>query len=87
MLPTGNALVCIMYILELWTHSGYIFESFNGEVLKMFHGTQCVPLQIMKQFIYRQVLPLLKNNALRNAVPGYIQLYNNLTGEKKAETV
>lgn len=49
----------------------------------MFHGTQCVPLQIMKQFTYRQVLPLLKNNALRNAVPRCIQLYNNLTGEKK----
>ncbi len=67
----------------LWAHSGYIFESFNGEILKMFHGTQCVPLQIMKQFTYRQVLPLLKNNALRNAVPRCIQLYNNLTGEKK----
>jgi len=67
----------------LWAHSGYIFESFNGEILKMFHGTQCVPLQIMKQFTYRQVLPLLKNNALRNAVPRCIQLYNNLTGGKK----
>ncbi|XP_040890672.1 uncharacterized protein LOC121189967 isoform X4 [Toxotes jaculatrix] len=67
----------------LWAHSGYIFESFNGEILKMFHGTQCVPLQIMKQFTYRQVLPLLKKNALTNAVPRCIQLYNNLTGEKK----
>lgn len=27
----------------LWAHSGYIFESFDGEILKMFHGTQCVP--------------------------------------------
>lgn len=36
----------------------------------------------MKQYTYRQVLPLLKNNALRNAVPRCIQLYN-LTGEKK----
>ena len=49
----------------------------------MFHSTQFVPLQIMKQFTYRQVLRLLKNNELRNAVPGCIQLYYNLTGEKK----
>ncbi|MEQ2309470.1 hypothetical protein AMECASPLE_039001 [Ameca splendens] len=49
----------------------------------MFHGTQCVPLQIMKQFAYRQVLPLLKNSVLKNALPGCIQLYNSLTGEKK----
>ena len=49
----------------------------------MFHGTHCVLLQIMKHFTYRQELPLLKNNALRNTVPGCIQLYNNLTGETK----
>lgn len=66
----------------LWAHSGYIFESYNGEILKMFHGTQCVPLQIMKQFTYRQVLPLLRNNALRNAVPECIQLFSKLTGKK-----
>nr|XP_033967044.1 uncharacterized protein LOC117467508 isoform X2 [Pseudochaenichthys georgianus] len=67
----------------LWAHSGYIFESFNGEILKLFHGTQCVPLQIMKEFTYRQVLPLLRNDALRNAVPACIQLYNHLTGQKR----
>ncbi|KAI7801395.1 hypothetical protein IRJ41_011007 [Triplophysa rosa] len=67
----------------LWAHSGYIFESFNGEILKMFHGTQCVPLQIMKQFTYRQILPLLRNDALRNAVPECIQLFSNLTGRKR----
>lgn len=66
-----------------WAHSGYTFESFNGEVLKMFHGTQYVPLQIMKQFTYRQVLPLLRNDALRNAVPECIQLFCNLTGQKR----
>ena len=49
----------------------------------MCHGTQCVPLQIMKEFTYRQVLPLLRNDALRNAVPECIQLYNHLTGQKR----
>ncbi|XDV26081.1 hypothetical protein PO909_029878, partial [Leuciscus waleckii] len=67
----------------LWAHSGYIFESFNGDILKMFHGTQCVPLQIMKQFTYRQILPLLRNDALKNAVPECIQLFSNLTGRKR----
>lgn len=42
-----------------------------------------VPLQIMKQFTYRQVLPLLRNDALRNAVPECIQLFSNLTGRKR----
>ncbi len=67
----------------LWAHSGYIFESFNGDILKMFHGTQCVPLQIMKQFTYRQILPLLRNDALKNAVPECIQLFSNLSGRKR----
>ncbi|KAL7866987.1 hypothetical protein AOLI_G00148010 [Acnodon oligacanthus] len=67
----------------MWAHSGYIFESFNEEILKMFHGTQCVPLQIMKEFTYRQVLPLLRNDALKNAVPECIQLYNHLNGQKR----
>lgn len=67
----------------LWAHSGYIFESFNGEILKMFHGTQYVPLQIMKRFTYRQILLLLRDNALRNAVPECIQLFSNLTDRKR----
>lgn len=67
----------------LWAHSGYISESYNGEILKMFHGTQCVPLQTMKQFTYRQVLPLLRNNALTNSVPECIQFFSQLTGKKR----
>lgn len=49
----------------------------------MFHGTQCVPLQTMKQFTYRQVLPLLRNNALTNSVPECIQFFSQLTGKKR----
>lgn len=58
-------------------------SSFAGLWQEMLHGTQCVPLQIMEQFTYRQMLPLLKNNTLRNPLPRCIQLYNNLTGENK----
>lgn len=59
------------------------FQSFNGEILKMFHGTQYIPLQIMKRSTYGQILPLLRNDALRNAVPECIQLFSNLTGRKR----
>lgn len=44
----------------------------------MFHDTQCVTLQIMKE-----VLRLLRNDALRNAVPECIRLYNHSTGRKR----
>lgn len=56
----------------------------------MFHGTQCVPLQIMKQFTFRQALPLLSKDTLKDATPQCIQLFNNLTCQqrlKQAERV
>ena len=31
----------------LWTHSCFPFESYNGNLLKLFHGTQNVQLQIV----------------------------------------
>ena len=31
----------------LWTHSCFPFESYNGNLLKLFHGTQNVELQIV----------------------------------------
>lgn len=34
-------------------------------------------------FLYRQILSLLMNDALRNALPECIRLYNNLTGKKR----
>lgn len=69
----------------LWAHSGYVFESFNGAILKMFHGTQCVPLQIMKQFTYIKALPLLGKELLKDASPECIGLFQNLTGHRRAK--
>ena len=43
----------------LWTHSCFPFESYNGNLLKLFHGTQNVELQIVSSAI-TQSLPSLK---------------------------
>ena len=43
----------------LWTHSCFPFESYNGNLLKLFHGTQNVALQIVSCAIM-QSLPSLK---------------------------
>ena len=33
----------------LWTHSTFPFESLNGELLKLFHGTQNILFQIVSK--------------------------------------
>jgi hypothetical protein len=34
----------------VWCYSAYIFEGYMQQILKMFHGTQAVPLQIANRF-------------------------------------
>ena len=45
----------------LWTHSCFPFENCNGEMLKLFHGTQNVPFQIASAILIMQHLPQLEN--------------------------
>ena len=41
----------------LWTHSAFMFESFNGALLKMIRGTQGVPIQILNKFYLTRAIP------------------------------
>lgn len=43
----------------LWTHSCFPFENFNGNLLKLFHGSQNVELQIVSAVAITQSLPVL----------------------------
>lgn len=60
----------------LWTHSCFPFESYNGNLLKLFHGTQNVDLQIVSAVAISQSLPGLK----LKLIPGSIEeeFFNSL---------
>ena len=60
----------------LWTHSCFPFESYNGNLLKHFHGTQNVELQIVSAVAITQSLPSLK----LKLIPGSIEeeFFNSL---------
>lgn len=57
---------CLLHLVEkvkdhgpLWTHSCFYYESFNGDLRHMFHGTQNVQMQIMHAVCLQQKLPEL----------------------------
>jgi len=60
----------------LWTHSCFPFESYNGNLLKLFHGTQNVELQIVSAVAITQSLPTLK----LKLIPGSVEeeFFNSL---------
>ena len=60
----------------LWTHFCFPFESYNGNLLKLFHGTQNVDLQIVSAVAILQSLPCLK----LKLIPGSIEeeFFNSL---------
>ena len=45
----------------LWCHSSFPFENANGQLLKLFHGTQYVDIQIINTMKVLQKLPVLIN--------------------------
>lgn len=51
----------------LWTHSCFPFENYNGEMLKLFHGTQNVPFQIASAMLIMQRLPQLEHQLPKNS--------------------
>ena len=52
----------------LWTHSCFPFESYNGNLLKLFHGTQNVELQIISAAAISQSLPNLRSKLICGSV-------------------
>ena len=52
----------------LWTHSCFPTESYNGNLLKIFHRTQNVALQIISALAISQSLPNLKSELIPGSV-------------------
>lgn len=40
----------------LWAHSAFVFESSNGSLLKLVHGTKSVALQIVNKFLLHKAM-------------------------------
>lgn len=40
----------------LWAHSAFVFESANGNLLKLFHGTKSVAVQIVNKFLLHKAV-------------------------------
>lgn len=59
----------------LWANSTFMYESFNGMLLKMFHGTQGVPLQVINNFIVWRHLPKLVSRYVEHKNPHHVQAY------------
>ena len=50
---------CVKDLGPLWAYSCFAFESLNGQLLKLFHGTQAVEMQIVAAINSHQLLPNL----------------------------
>ncbi|XP_062247149.1 uncharacterized protein LOC133956257 [Platichthys flesus] len=51
----------------LWAHSAFMFEDFNGYLLKQVKSSQAVPQQICKQVALSRAFPCLAKQFLTNA--------------------
>lgn len=52
----------------LWSTSCFAFESANGDLLKMFHGTQYIDIQIINAVHVFQMMPLLSSEILETSM-------------------
>ena len=51
----------------LWAHSAFVFEDFNGYLLKLVKSSQAVPQQICKRVVLSHAFPRLAKQSLANA--------------------
>ena len=66
----------------LWTHSTFPFENLNGELLKLFHGTQNIVFQIVSAVNINGALPTL-SKALVEGCDSY-RFYSKLTSSRNS---
>ncbi len=73
---------CVYQWGPLWVYSTYTFEDNNGNLLKMFNGTQAVDIQIAKKFVQCQQLKGLTRKHMDFSInPEFLQLQQRLLGE------
>ena len=71
----------------LWATSAFVFEDMNGTLLSMFHGTQAVSSQIVKNFLgYRNVLKF-GNRCMVNAPEHVSALFLHFTNRKASRHI
>lgn len=61
----------------LWTHSTFPFENLNGELLKLFHGTQNIVFQIVSAVNINRAIPTLTKALVEGS--GAQRFYKNWT--------
>lgn len=62
----------------LWCYSAYSFEGCNGFLLKLYHGTQSVPLQIVTSFLLLKQVESFGKVLMMNAHPRVQKLFDTL---------
>lgn len=62
----------------LWAHSAFMFESFNGYLLKQIKSSQAVPQQICKRVAVSRAFPRLAKQFLTNAAAEVKQFCNEM---------
>ena len=67
----------------LWTHSTFPFESLNGELLKLFHGTQNIVFQIVSAVNISRALPILSKTLVQGSDPHHF--YTKLTSSSNPQ--
>lgn len=70
---------CVRDLGPLWCNSAFTFESANGALLKMFHGTQYIDIQIMNATYIMQSIPHLLS--FDCTLPDVRDFANKLLGE------
>lgn len=67
----------------LWTHSTFPFESLNGEMLKLFHGTQNIAFQIISAININRALPTLTEALVEGS--GAHRFYSKLISSSSSQ--
>ncbi|KAA0721591.1 hypothetical protein E1301_Tti023124 [Triplophysa tibetana] len=62
----------------LWCYSAYSFEGCNGFLLKLYNGTQSVPLQIVTSFLLLKEVESMGKVLMQNAHPRVQQLFDTV---------
>lgn len=70
----------------LWAHSAFVFESANGEILKLVQGTRGAATQIIDKFILRNTLLVFSRiHTIRNDILNFCQNLTSCPRLKEAE--
>lgn len=72
----------VVHCGPLWAHSAFMFEDFNGYLLKQVKSSQAVPQQICKRVLFSRAFPRLAKQFLTNAPAEVTDFCNEMRTEK-----